>query len=221
MNQLNRIIEVHRITKTSSSCLSKFIYPNSTDDSSFSPKSCSVCSHVGYDLPACFPSPVFLGGSLSCLQAPISASDALLFLNHKGQQKVNSEKRYVHAQGGVTLKSLHAALATHGLTMTNFGSISEQTRWHADHSHAQNWRRPQSPLNACKPCTCYRLMTTRSSALEAAIRIFSLLCYAVLGAPASFLMFTWRLPTLRVCTTLRAFRVTTCGVVFTPPSLQE
>jgi len=41
--------------------------------------------------------------------------------------KVNSEKRYVHAQGGVTLQTLHAALAARGLAMINLGSISEQT----------------------------------------------------------------------------------------------
>lgn len=41
--------------------------------------------------------------------------------------EVNSEKRYVHAQGGVTLQRLHAALAAHGLAMINLGSISEQT----------------------------------------------------------------------------------------------
>ncbi|KAH9033110.1 L-gulonolactone/D-arabinono-1,4-lactone oxidase [Lactarius pseudohatsudake] len=41
--------------------------------------------------------------------------------------EVNSEKRYVHAQGGVTLQRLHAALAARGLAMINLGSISEQT----------------------------------------------------------------------------------------------
>lgn len=41
--------------------------------------------------------------------------------------KVNSEKLYVHAEGGVTLQRLHAALAARGLAMINLGSISEQT----------------------------------------------------------------------------------------------
>lgn len=41
--------------------------------------------------------------------------------------KVNIEKRFVHAQGGVTLQHLHAVLETHGLAMINLGSISEQT----------------------------------------------------------------------------------------------
>jgi L-gulonolactone oxidase len=41
--------------------------------------------------------------------------------------KVNSEKRYVRAEGGVTLQRLHAALAARGLAMINLGSISEQT----------------------------------------------------------------------------------------------
>ncbi|KAF8494862.1 L-gulonolactone/D-arabinono-1,4-lactone oxidase [Russula emetica] len=41
--------------------------------------------------------------------------------------EVNFEKRFVHAQGGVTLQSLHAVLEAHGLAMINLGSISEQT----------------------------------------------------------------------------------------------
>jgi len=41
--------------------------------------------------------------------------------------QVNFEKRYVHAQGGVTLRNLHAVLETNGLAMINLGSISEQT----------------------------------------------------------------------------------------------
>jgi L-gulonolactone oxidase len=41
--------------------------------------------------------------------------------------KVNFEKRFVHAQGGVTLQDLHAVLEAHGLAMINLGSISEQT----------------------------------------------------------------------------------------------
>jgi L-gulonolactone oxidase len=41
--------------------------------------------------------------------------------------KVNFEKRFVHAQGGVTLQNLHAVLEAEGLAMINLGSISEQT----------------------------------------------------------------------------------------------
>lgn len=41
--------------------------------------------------------------------------------------EVNTEKRYVVAQGGVTLNAVHAALDAHGLAMTNLGSISDQT----------------------------------------------------------------------------------------------
>jgi L-gulonolactone oxidase len=41
--------------------------------------------------------------------------------------QVNFEKRYVHAQGGVTLRKLHAVLEAEGLAMINLGSISEQT----------------------------------------------------------------------------------------------
>jgi hypothetical protein len=41
--------------------------------------------------------------------------------------EINSEKRYVHAQGGITLQTLHTALAARGLAMINLGSISEQT----------------------------------------------------------------------------------------------
>ncbi|KAI9512147.1 L-gulonolactone/D-arabinono-1,4-lactone oxidase [Russula earlei] len=41
--------------------------------------------------------------------------------------EVNFEKRFVHAQGGVTLQHLHAVLEAHGLAMINLGSISEQT----------------------------------------------------------------------------------------------
>ena len=41
--------------------------------------------------------------------------------------KVNFEKRFVHAQGGITLENLHAVLQAHGLAMINLGSISEQT----------------------------------------------------------------------------------------------
>jgi sugar-1,4-lactone oxidase-like protein len=41
--------------------------------------------------------------------------------------EVNFEKRFVHAQGGVTLQHLHAVLKAHGLAMINLGSISEQT----------------------------------------------------------------------------------------------
>ncbi|CAL1697949.1 unnamed protein product [Somion occarium] len=41
--------------------------------------------------------------------------------------EVNTEKRYVVAEGGITLNALHAALAEHGLAMINVGSISDQT----------------------------------------------------------------------------------------------
>ncbi|KAH9982004.1 L-gulonolactone/D-arabinono-1,4-lactone oxidase [Russula compacta] len=41
--------------------------------------------------------------------------------------EVNFEKRFIHAQGGVTLRNLHAALESRGLAMINLGSISEQT----------------------------------------------------------------------------------------------
>ncbi|KAI0270642.1 L-gulonolactone/D-arabinono-1,4-lactone oxidase [Gloeopeniophorella convolvens] len=41
--------------------------------------------------------------------------------------EVNPEKRYVHAQGGVTLQRLHAALEARGFAMINLGSISDQT----------------------------------------------------------------------------------------------
>ncbi|KAI0289644.1 L-gulonolactone/D-arabinono-1,4-lactone oxidase [Russula brevipes] len=41
--------------------------------------------------------------------------------------EVNFEKRFVHAQAGVTLKDLHGALQSRGLAMINLGSISEQT----------------------------------------------------------------------------------------------
>lgn len=41
--------------------------------------------------------------------------------------EINSEKRFVVAQAGVTLAALHAALAQHGLAMINVGSISDQT----------------------------------------------------------------------------------------------
>ncbi|KDQ54563.1 hypothetical protein JAAARDRAFT_38243 [Jaapia argillacea MUCL 33604] len=41
--------------------------------------------------------------------------------------EVNYEKRYVIAESGITLHSLHAELAEHGLAMINVGSISDQT----------------------------------------------------------------------------------------------
>jgi len=41
--------------------------------------------------------------------------------------EVNFEKRFVHAQGGVTLQHLHTALEARGLAMINLGSISDQT----------------------------------------------------------------------------------------------
>ncbi|KAG6865343.1 hypothetical protein C0991_003380 [Blastosporella zonata] len=41
--------------------------------------------------------------------------------------EVNVEKRYITAQGGITLHDLHAQLAHHGLAMMNVGSISDQT----------------------------------------------------------------------------------------------
>ncbi|KDR74082.1 hypothetical protein GALMADRAFT_250832 [Galerina marginata CBS 339.88] len=41
--------------------------------------------------------------------------------------EVNTEKRYVVAQGGITLDDLNATLAKNNLAMTNLGSISEQS----------------------------------------------------------------------------------------------
>lgn len=41
--------------------------------------------------------------------------------------QINSDKRFVVAQGGITLHHLHAGLATRGLCMMNCGSISDQT----------------------------------------------------------------------------------------------
>ncbi|PCH43020.1 L-gulonolactone/D-arabinono-1,4-lactone oxidase [Wolfiporia cocos MD-104 SS10] len=41
--------------------------------------------------------------------------------------EVDTEKQTVTAQGGITLHALHAALAAHGLAMSNLGSISDQT----------------------------------------------------------------------------------------------
>ncbi|KAG6334313.1 hypothetical protein ID866_4778 [Astraeus odoratus] len=41
--------------------------------------------------------------------------------------EVNVDKQYVVAQAGITLESLHAQLAQHGLAMINVGSISDQT----------------------------------------------------------------------------------------------
>ncbi|KAI0632860.1 L-gulonolactone/D-arabinono-1,4-lactone oxidase [Trametes polyzona] len=41
--------------------------------------------------------------------------------------EVNAEKRYVVAQAGIILSSLHEVLASHGLAMRNLGSISDQT----------------------------------------------------------------------------------------------
>ncbi|TFK37618.1 gulonolactone oxidase Lgo1 [Crucibulum laeve] len=41
--------------------------------------------------------------------------------------EVNAEKRYVVAQGGITLHDLHAELAKNNLAMINVGSISDQT----------------------------------------------------------------------------------------------
>jgi len=41
--------------------------------------------------------------------------------------EVNFEKCFVHVQGGITLRKLHAALEARGLAMINLGSISEQT----------------------------------------------------------------------------------------------
>jgi L-gulonolactone oxidase len=41
--------------------------------------------------------------------------------------QVDSEKKCVTAQGGITLQDLHEHLAQHGLAMSNVGSISEQT----------------------------------------------------------------------------------------------
>ena len=41
--------------------------------------------------------------------------------------QVNTEKRYVVAQGGIILQRLHAVLDAHGLAMINLGSISDQT----------------------------------------------------------------------------------------------
>ncbi|OCH88944.1 L-gulonolactone/D-arabinono-1,4-lactone oxidase [Obba rivulosa] len=41
--------------------------------------------------------------------------------------EVNAEKKYVVAQGGITLNALHATLDAHKLAMSNLGSISDQT----------------------------------------------------------------------------------------------
>ncbi|KAF9054274.1 gulonolactone oxidase Lgo1 [Panaeolus papilionaceus] len=41
--------------------------------------------------------------------------------------EVNTEKRYVVAQGGITLNDLHQHLAKNNLAMTNLGSISDQS----------------------------------------------------------------------------------------------
>ncbi|KAF7980401.1 hypothetical protein HWV62_38208 [Athelia sp. TMB] len=41
--------------------------------------------------------------------------------------EINTEKRYVIAQSGITLHALHAQLDSHGLAMMNLGSISDQT----------------------------------------------------------------------------------------------
>lgn len=41
--------------------------------------------------------------------------------------EVNAEKKYVVAQGGITLQALHAELQAHNLAMINVGSISDQT----------------------------------------------------------------------------------------------
>lgn len=68
----------------------------------------------------------FLDSSLFRLQAPIKIFlDLTSFFSPI--TKINPEKRYVRAQGGVTLQRLHAALAARGLAMINLGSISEQT----------------------------------------------------------------------------------------------
>lgn len=40
---------------------------------------------------------------------------------------MNEEKQYVVAQGGVILQALHDCLTSHGLAMSNLGSISDQT----------------------------------------------------------------------------------------------
>ena len=41
--------------------------------------------------------------------------------------QINAEKRYIVAQGGVTLNAIHDELAAHNLAMINVGSISDQT----------------------------------------------------------------------------------------------
>ncbi|KAF8637154.1 hypothetical protein AX17_003058 [Amanita inopinata Kibby_2008] len=41
--------------------------------------------------------------------------------------EINAEKRYVIAQGGITLHKLHEELEKHNLAMTSVGSISDQT----------------------------------------------------------------------------------------------
>jgi len=41
--------------------------------------------------------------------------------------EINTEKRYITAQGGAILSDLHVALAQHDLAMINVGSISDQT----------------------------------------------------------------------------------------------
>ena len=48
-------------------------------------------------------------------------------ISHLAFAQVNAEKHYVVAQGGVTLNTIHTALAAQGLAMINVGSISDQT----------------------------------------------------------------------------------------------
>lgn len=51
----------------------------------------------------------------------------VLMTRMKSILEVNLEKKYVVAQGGITLADLHDELAVHGLAMSNVGSISDQT----------------------------------------------------------------------------------------------
>ncbi|KZT66748.1 L-gulonolactone/D-arabinono-1,4-lactone oxidase [Daedalea quercina L-15889] len=72
------------------------------------------------------------GGEIPVLRSGLPASFDLslsfpLSIYPPGTATVNAEKRYIVAQGGVTLNAVHAALAAHGLAMTNLGSISDQT----------------------------------------------------------------------------------------------
>ncbi|TCD62820.1 D-arabinono-1,4-lactone oxidase, partial [Steccherinum ochraceum] len=74
------------------------------------------------------PGPADLGADVPCLgEGPSHASASAAHISFRLAAPVNKEKNYVVAQGGVTLSTLHAALAHHGLAMMNLGSISDQT----------------------------------------------------------------------------------------------